>query len=60
MSTCPHCQSEQQTVTTGNGPHYGRLSCADCGRWLKWLSKREVEARGGFQVAQLDLLGGAL
>ena len=59
MNTCPHCRSTNLIVASGKGPHHGRLSCADCGRWLKWLSKREVEARGGFQVEQLNLLGGA-
>jgi hypothetical protein len=60
MSTCPHCQSDRQIIAPGSGPHHGRLSCADCGRWLKWLSRSEVEARGGFQVEQLDLLGGQM
>ncbi|PSN13949.1 hypothetical protein C7271_17955 [filamentous cyanobacterium CCP5] len=60
MSACPRCQSDRQRVSPGTDPHYGQLSCGDCGRLLKWLSKREVEARGGFQVEQLSLLGGAL
>ena len=57
-TACPHCQSTDLRVTTGSGPHVGRLSCGGCGRWVKWLSKGEVEARGGFAVQQLDLLGG--
>jgi transposase-like protein len=59
MKNCPHCQSTQQRVTSGSGPHFGRLSCGECGRWLKWLSKGEVEAHGGFDCEQLNLLGGA-
>jgi len=55
---CPHCQSSARTVSAGTAPHYGRLTCGRCGRWLKWLSRREVEARGGFAIEQLDLLGG--
>ena len=57
-TACPHCQSTDLRVTTGSGPHHGRLSCGGCGRWVKWLSRREVDARGGFAVQQLDLLGG--
>jgi hypothetical protein len=59
MNTCPHCQNTSLIVSSGTGPHYGRLSCSGCGRWLKWLSKREVELHGGFDCEQLDLLGGA-
>ena len=60
MNTCPHCQSTSLIVSSGKGPHCGQLRCSDCGRWLKWLSKREVKDRGGLQVEQLNLLGGAL
>ena len=59
MKNCPHCQSTNLIVASGKGPHCGQLTCSVCGRWVKWLSKGEVEARGGFQVEQLDLLGGA-
>lgn len=59
--TCPHCgHSGDHTISTGSGPHYGRLSCGSCGRWLKWMSKAAVESGGGFNRVQLTLIQGGV
>lgn len=36
---CIKCGSTD-TIVKSNGPHKG-LYCANCGKWLKWLSKKE-------------------
>lgn len=36
---CPRCNSLRNTVGPGTGPHYARLACAKCGRFLCWLAK---------------------
>lgn len=37
--TCPRCGSEQTTIVEGKGPHHARENCADCGRWLRWVTR---------------------
>ena len=37
--SCRYCSSIN-IITKNNGPHIGAY-CADCGKWLKWLSKSE-------------------
>lgn len=40
---CPACQSTETTVElTPDGPHYGKLVCAACGRFLRWQLKPET------------------
>ena len=36
---CKYCLTTE-TVLREKGPHIGAY-CANCGRWLKWLSKEE-------------------
>lgn len=35
---CPHATS---TIIPGKGPHKYASVCATCGKWLKWVGKRE-------------------
>lgn len=37
---CPKCQSENtREIIMETGPHYAKLVCVDCGRWIKWVPK---------------------
>jgi hypothetical protein len=36
---CPNCDSTARRIGPGSGPHFKRIECAFCGRWLRWLPK---------------------
>jgi hypothetical protein len=43
---CPKCTYDgPHRVEPGTPPHYQRLSCGACGRWLRWLSKSKQVVR---------------
>jgi hypothetical protein len=46
---CSFCNSENLEIREGKGPHAGALYCADCERWLKWISKSLIAAWGGVE-----------
>jgi hypothetical protein len=37
--TCQHNDCEVKKMTSG--PHWGKLICSDCGKFIKWLSDPE-------------------
>lgn len=43
---CPHCNSQEifTEENTNQAKSYSRtgLYCADCGKWIKWLTKDEI------------------
>lgn len=44
MLTCPRCGSPYLVTTVlDSGPHYGRLDCGACHRWLRWIPKPHPE-----------------
>lgn len=43
---CPICYSKAMTIPGPFGPHAGKLVCIKCGRWVRWVSKNEVEGKG--------------
>ena len=40
---CPKCGSQYGIIRTNLPPHLGRLDCADCGRWLRWIGKDDLQ-----------------
>lgn len=52
---CQKCGITRLDVYPGTGPHYGMLCCSQCGGFIKWLSRDEVDRRGGFTVQQGNL-----
>jgi hypothetical protein len=34
---CPHCRSTGLVESPAEPPHFARLDCGDCGRWLRWV-----------------------
>lgn len=36
---CPRCHGTSMRLGPGSGPHYARLLCATCGRFVRWLSR---------------------
>lgn len=39
---CPHCHSANLISQVGDDEptvHFGRLSCGDCNKWIKWIPK---------------------
>jgi len=36
---CAQCGATQAKQVAGTGPHYAALRCADCDRFIKWLTK---------------------
>ena len=40
LDNCPHCDSTRSlTVLMNSGPHHAKLTCGDCGKYIKWLPK---------------------
>lgn len=41
---CRFCKSVNvlEIIEPANSTHYGRLTCSDCGRFLKWLPKPKI------------------
>ena len=42
MFLCKYCGHDKGKVTAAPAPHYARLECAQCGRWVKWLARDAV------------------
>ncbi|MBD1847641.1 hypothetical protein H6F89_30435 [Cyanobacteria bacterium FACHB-63] len=42
---CPGCGSTSIGVAPGTGPHFAKLVCLNCDRWIKWLSKADPIAQ---------------
>lgn len=40
---CPHCGSFDVEQTPAKPPHYARLDCLSCGRWIKWVPNLEKD-----------------
>lgn len=36
---CKYCNSDKQPILKSCGPHIGAY-CSNCGKWIKWLSKK--------------------
>jgi hypothetical protein len=41
---CPNCGSTARRVGPGSGPHFKRIECDPCGRWLRWLPRPREDA----------------
>lgn len=43
-NSCAYCQSTKlfETLEPNGSVHYGRVTCGDCGRFLKWLPKPKI------------------
>ncbi len=39
---CPHCGSERLRVGPGRAMHAGRLDCAECHKFVKWLPRTTI------------------
>jgi hypothetical protein len=37
------CGSTDGLITPGSGPHWGRLTCWQCGRHQKWLGRDDYQ-----------------
>lgn len=44
-TTCRYCGSSRLVQGKGAGPHYARLNCGDCGKFIVWLPKPDGVAR---------------
>ena len=40
---CIRCGHEDGLSAEGVGPHYGKVVCAKCGVFVKWLPKPKLE-----------------
>jgi hypothetical protein len=46
LSSCPRCGSPgPHCVSPGTPHHHQRLSCDQCGRWLRWLPRLRLGAQ---------------
>jgi hypothetical protein len=41
---CDCCGNDQFEILPGTGPHVAKETCLACGRFLRWISKREFAA----------------
>ncbi len=39
---CAKCGSKERKLGIGKEPHSASLRCAECDRFIKWVSKREL------------------
>jgi len=44
---CPICDSEGIIIPGPFGPHAGKFVCIKCGRWIRWVSKKEIQEAEG-------------
>lgn len=42
LEPCPACGCTAKQIGPGTAPHAGRLSCKDCGRFIKWIKRSEL------------------
>jgi hypothetical protein len=43
---CRHCGSAHAIPGAGKGPHHAKITCADCGRFGRWLSANQTRLLG--------------
>jgi hypothetical protein len=55
-AACKWCGGSNLRDGPGAGPHFARLECADCGRFLKWLPRPATanDAAGKAEWPSLD------
>jgi hypothetical protein len=44
---CDACGSSDLRLKPATGPHYGKLTCGECKRFIKFLSREQCEQMGG-------------
>ena len=44
---CDACGSTNLVLKAGSGPHFGKLTCGECKRFIKFLSREQCEQMGG-------------
>jgi hypothetical protein len=53
-TNCHNCNSENLIVGPGTDVHAGRLKCGECGAFIKWLSKQQLEQISGSEQVNHD------
>jgi hypothetical protein len=43
---CRRCESDRAIPGPGAGPHHAKITCADCGRFSRWLSPTQAQSLG--------------
>jgi hypothetical protein len=43
LAPCTQCGSTNTRLGPGSGPHYRRIECDPCGRFVKWLPRPRGE-----------------
>ncbi len=47
------CEHTHTMVTVGNwGPHRAKRICTDCGRWIKWESRKPFDQEQFIRMKQ--------
>ena len=41
---CPRCRGTTGKLSEGKGPHAGKVTCSSCDLFIKWLSKKALNA----------------
>lgn len=54
--SCSHPNTE--TVVLHQGPHHAKITCSDCGAFIRWLPKPETLERIKANAAKIDGLSG--
>lgn len=39
---CQKCGSESLKLGAGKAPHSASLLCGECGKWVKWVGKKDL------------------
>ena len=51
LEPCPSCGCTDKQIGPGAGPHAVRLSCMDCGRFIKWVKRSDLPVLKGIESA---------
>lgn len=57
ITECPHCKGKAfNRMVLDHGPHYGRIDCNMCGRWLAWIAKPDSEKKARRENSHRELV----
>ncbi len=56
MKECPHCGSQHLVIESAPAPHYQKLVCGECERWLRWLSHPQKQLQDQIRVRTIEQL----
>ncbi|MEO1431213.1 MAG: hypothetical protein AAFV71_19555 [Cyanobacteria bacterium J06633_8] len=59
ITECPNCGSTDlnPSLTPSTSPHFARLDCNTCGRYIKWLSRKQFIELEEAKINPIETMG---